>query len=202
MSSLPPGPRSALWSMIRYLRDPLGVMPAMVREYGDPFTIPGKPPLVCTGTPEGIRAIYRAEPDSLEPLSGDLAFAIGAESLLLIGGREHRRKRKLMTPPFHGARMRAYGAAIRRLTAEHVADWRPGATVSAYAVTQRLSLDIILEVVFGVRDREGQGATGRVLLDYIDNFSPLLTLFPALRRPFAGVGPYAALLRRRERLHA
>ncbi|MEZ4382278.1 MAG: cytochrome P450 [Nannocystaceae bacterium] len=201
MASLPPGPRSALWSMARYLRDPMGVMPALAREHGDPFTIPGEVPLVCAGTPAGIQAIYRADPEALTPLSDDLAFVLGESSLILIGGAAHRRRRKLMGPPFRGARMRSYGAAMRRIAAEHVAGWGRGATVDVYAAAQRISLAVILEVVFGVDDREGRGALGHLLLDYVERFSPLLALFPALRRPFAGVGPYAALLRRRAALH-
>ncbi len=188
--------------MIRYLRDPMGAMPAMVREYGDPFTFPGKTPLVCTGEPEGIKAIYAADPDAMEPLSQELAFVLGPQSLILIGGAEHRRKRKLMMPPFHGARMRAYGDGMRRLALHHLRDWTPGANVVAYEVMQRISLDVILEAVFGVRDRRGRASLGKLLLDYVEGVSPLIALFPALRRRFFGLGPYAALLRRREALHA
>ncbi|MCA9711622.1 MAG: cytochrome P450, partial [Myxococcales bacterium] len=201
MSTLPPGPRSASWAMLRYLRDPLGVMPALVREHGDPFTFPGKTPLVCTGEPEGIKAIYTAEPMALEPLNTDLAFVLGAESLILIGGPEHRRKRKLMMPPFVGARMRAYGDAMRRLTVQHTADWTEGRTVSATSTAQRLSLDVILAAVFGVHDPEGQAELGRRLLALLEGFSPLLAIVPALRRRLGGVGPYAAFLRRQQGLH-
>lgn len=191
-----------MWTMVRYLRDPLGAMPALAKEHGDPFTLPGKTPLVCTGDPEGIKAIYTAPPETLEPLSSDLAVVLGPESLILIGGTEHRRKRKLMMPPFQGARMRAYGAAMQRLTEQHTAEWSPGRTVGAYAVAQQISLHVILEAVFGVRDPEGRAELGQQLLDLIEGFPPILVIMPALRRELGGVGPFAAFRRKQAVVHA
>ena len=42
---------------------------------------------------------------------------LGARSLLLQEGAEHMRRRKLMLPPFHGERMRAYEELIAEVTA-------------------------------------------------------------------------------------
>lgn len=202
MAKLPPGPLSSMWTMVRYLRDPMGVMPALAREHGDPFTIPGKVPLVCTGDPAGLRAIYSADPDTFEPLNQDLGVFLGRSSLILVGGEEHRRKRKLMMPPFHGARMRAYGDAMRRLTEQHTGEWTPGRTVGGYETAQRISLDVILEAVFGVHDAAGRRQLGRLLLELLEGFSPLLGVFPWLRREFGGRGPFAAFLRRQQALDA
>ncbi|MCA9655309.1 MAG: cytochrome P450 [Myxococcales bacterium] len=202
MTKLPPGPRNTAWTMLRYLRDPMGVMPKLAAKHGDPFTIPGKEPLVCTGDPEGIKAIYSADPMSLEPFNVDLAFILGPESLILIGGPEHRRKRKLMMPPFLGARMRAYGEAMRRLTRQHLADWEAGRMVSASATAQRISLDVILEAVFGVHDPQGRHELGQALLELVEGFSPLIAFIPALRRELGGIGPYASFRRRQRAVHA
>ena len=43
---------------------------------------------------------------------------------------------------------------------------------------------------------------GKLLLDLLDGFSPLIALFPWLRRSFGGIGPYAAFMRRQQALHA
>lgn len=188
--------------MVRYFRDPLGVMPAIAREHGDPFTLPGKVPLVCTGDPAGIKAIYSADPEIFEPLSTDLAVVLGAESLILIGGPAHRRKRALMMPPFQGARMRAYGETMRRLTELHTADWAPGQRVGAYETAQRISLHVILEAVFGVHDPDGRDELGRLLLELVEGFSPLLAVFPVLRRELLGMGPFAAFRRRQRAAYA
>jgi len=201
MVALPPGPRSSIWSMIQYLRDPIGCMAPLVRRYGDPVTAPFKPPMVCTGDPAGIKAIYTADPDTFAPLSQDLAMIVGRRSLLLLEGAEHRRARKLMAPPFHGARMRAYGEQICRLAEQHTAGWSAGQEVPLAEVAQRISLDVIMQAVFGLRDPARMAELSALLLEYVNGISPLLVLFPELRRELGGHGPYAALLRRRRRLH-
>lgn len=202
MGALPPGPRGSLLSIVQYLRDPMGVMPRLAQRHGDPFTLPGRPPTVFTGHPEGIKAIYSADPATFEMLNADMGIFLGPESLILIAGDEHRRKRKLMMPPFHGARMRKYGEAMIRLTEQHTAGWAPGQTVGAHQTAQRISLDVILEAVFGVSDPEGRTELATLLLDLLDGFSPLLAIAPVLRREFGGVGPFARFKRRQRALDA
>jgi cytochrome P450 len=173
----------------------------LAREYGDPVLFPGNPAVVFTGDPVGIKAIYSADPDTFEPLNQDLGVFVGARSLILLGGVEHRRARKLMMPPFHGARMRAYGEQIVRLTEQRTAAWRPGQRVSMLDTLQHVSLDVILQAVFGVTAPERMASLSRLLLEITNGISPLIALVPSLRREFGGVGPYASFMRRRERLH-
>jgi cytochrome P450 len=188
--------------MVEYLRDPIGCMVPMARKYGDPFAFPGRPPLVCTGDPAGIKAVYTADPDTFAPLNQDFAVFLGPSSLLLLAGAEHRRARRLMTPPFHGARMRAYGEAICRLTAQHTADWARDRKVTVHEVTQRISLDVILQAVFGVRDAAGMAELTKLLVELMNGISPAIALVPSLRREFGGVGPFAAFVRRQRALYA
>lgn len=190
-----------MWPIVQYLRDPMGAMPRMVKRWGDPFTLRGTPPTVFTGDPAGIKAIYSADPATFGVQNQDMGIFLGSQSLILIAGEEHRRKRKLMMPPFHGARMRKYGEAMIRLTELHTAEWQPGRTVSAFATAQKISLDVILEAVFGVHDPAGRSELAAPLLALLDGFSPLLAIVPALRRELGGVGPFAAFKRRQRALH-
>jgi cytochrome P450 family 110 len=54
MSSLPPGPRSALLQTFAVARDPFGTFQKYAHRYGDPFTL-----TLCTG-PMCSRARLRA----------------------------------------------------------------------------------------------------------------------------------------------
>ncbi|WP_170319231.1 cytochrome P450 [Polyangium spumosum] len=202
MGTLPPGPRSSLPSLVRYLRDPIGCMQPLTKAYGATVTFPGKPALVMTGDPAGIKAIYTADPDTFAPLNQDLGVFIGPRSLILAGGAEHKRARKLMMPPFHGARMRAYGEQMVRLAAQRAEAFQVGQTLTMTELLQELSLDVILQVVFGVTERAAMKTLGALLLEITNGISPLLALVPALRHEFGGVGPYARFLARRRRLHA
>lgn len=201
MATLPPGPRSQLWTLYQYLRDPICCMLPLTKKYGDPITFPGKTPLVITGDPAGIKAIYTADPDTFEPLNQDMGEFIGVRSLILLNGAEHKKVRKLMTPPFFGARMRAYGEPMCRVTEQRSAGWQNGQTVPMLDVLQEISLDVILQAVFGVTEPEQMKELARLLLEITNGISPLIAIFPALRRDFGGIGPYASFTRRRRLLH-
>jgi cytochrome P450 family 110 len=201
MPTLPPGPKSALLSLVAYVRDPMECMIPMVKKYGDPLTFPGNPPMVLTGDPAGIKAIYAADPDTFEPLNVDFGELLGRRSVLFQKGAEHKRARKLMMPPFHGARMRAYGEQICRLTEQRTKDWKPGAHVTVLDAAQAISLDVILQAVFGVTEAGRMDEFAKLLLEITNGISPLIALFPALRREFGGFGPYAGFLRKRVMLH-
>ncbi|MCK6588066.1 MAG: cytochrome P450, partial [Polyangiaceae bacterium] len=201
METLPPGPKSQLWTLYQYLRDPIGCMVPLARKYGDPLVFPGKTPLVLTGDPAGIKAIYTADPDGFEPLNTDLGEFIGVRSLILLKGAEHRKVRKLMTPPFFGARMRAYGGPMCRVTEERTKAFQSGQTVPMLDALQEISLDVILQAVFGVTEQNRMRELAKLLLEITNGISPLIAIFPALRRDFGGIGPYAAFTRRRRRLH-
>ena len=104
------------------------------QRYGDPFsmtTINGR--VVVTAEPELIREIFTTkDTDRFEPFASEaMTPFFGRQSLLLLQGDPHRRERKLLTPPFHGERMRAYGETIATV-ARRIADAQPrGQTFAA-----------------------------------------------------------------------
>src|SRR5262245_33555556 len=120
---LPDGPRGKLWQTWRYFRDPEEMILSAARRFGDTFTLPSLlGPIVVTGAPDGVRAIFGADSDTFAPLGSDsMEPILGAGSILLQHGAPHRRARKLLQPPFHGARMRAYGKTMMESTVRHFA---------------------------------------------------------------------------------
>jgi cytochrome P450 len=201
-SALPPGPSNSMALMVAYFRDPIGCMVPIAKKYGNTFTLPGKPPLIVTGDPAGIKAIYSAEPDTFAPMNQDMSVFLGKNSLILQSGAAHKRGRRLMMPPFHGARMRAYGESMRLVTEQNTADWTKGKTVTAFETAQKISLDVILRVIFGVSEPEPMSALSKALLDLLNGFSPLLAVLPAIRHEFGGFGPFAKFRRRQTVLNA
>jgi cytochrome P450 len=201
-SQLPPGPRSRLLTTLRLTRDPTRHLPRWRDRHGDPFTlrlVTGS--VVVTADAARIRQIFTAEPDGFEIYSpGSLRPVVGAGSLLLLEGPRHRRERRLLTPPFHGARMRAYGEAITAVVTDHLHRRAPGERFSALAMTQAITIDVILRTVFGVDRAEGLG-TFRAAIDAATRSAHPAVLFaPMLQRPLFGLGPYDRLHRDQERL--
>ena len=69
-------------------------------------------------------------------------------------GRDHLARRRVMLPPFHGERMRAYEATVREVFARDVEAWPEGEPFPLHPRMQRATLEVILLAVFGVTDEE------------------------------------------------
>ncbi len=110
---LPPGPsmpraaQSAAW-----LARPGPFMSKAHERYGDVFTIKigTEPPWVVLAHPDHVREVFKGDPALLHAGKANLILRpfLGRSSVLLLDGPQHLRQRKLMLPPFHGARMAAY----------------------------------------------------------------------------------------------
>jgi len=197
MAALPPGPANGLPVLLRYLRDPYGATLKLFERWGDPQTSRALgPPLVSTADPVLIKSILAASPDTFEAFGVDLLGpALGRESLILLSGERHKAARKLLTPPFHGERMRAYGHTMQTIAREEVRSWRAGVPFSIQGAMQRISLRVILKAVFGMTNSPEHRDFEKLLVSAIDALKPELLFIKALQRPFGGFGPWARFLR-------
>ncbi|HEX3772166.1 MAG TPA: cytochrome P450, partial [Polyangiaceae bacterium] len=188
---LPPGPRGSLRNTLRYLRDPYAFFAQESKRHGDPYTLRTLAgPLVVTGDPELARVIFSADPASVAPFSvGTLAPFLGERSLILTAGDRHKRDRKLLTPPFHGARMRAYGRMIVEATRTETAAWRAGRAAPVHETTAAISLDVIVRAVFGIEDAAARDRWSDAIRRDVRAISPAIIFIVGLRRDFLGLGP-------------
>ena len=141
-------------------------------------------PLVLSGRPEDVKDIFRADPMIFEPWNVDmLEPVLGSNSVILTSGTKHREYRKLLTPPFHGQRMRSY--AQRMATAAHdcASEWLEGENFRAYNFTQSVSLEVILDTVFGVTDPAVRGELKALLPELLDLGNGLPMFLKFLRLP-------------------
>ncbi len=158
MHTLPPGPSEPpAIQMLRWLTRPIAFMSSCRRRFGDAFSVrfPGfERPMVMLSDPESIRALYTAHEHGLPPgRTITLLPVMGPNSILLLEGREHLARRKLMLPPFHGERMRSYEAIMRQATERAIERWPEGDAFAIHPHMQAITLEVILEAVFGVTDR-------------------------------------------------
>src|SRR2546423_1545571 len=130
---LPPGPTaSPAVQTARWLLHPIAFLEACRRRHGDAFSVSFvgfQTPMVMLSDPEAIRALYSEREHRLPPgRTVALRPVMGARSVLLLEGRDHLASRKLMLPPFHGARMQAYEAVVREVAEAEIASWPAGET--------------------------------------------------------------------------
>lgn len=158
LSRLPPGPKgpSALVAARFLLRGP-HFLEACHKRYGDAFTIrlnTGRT-VVIASDPAVVKEVFQSSPDDLHAGAGNVVLKpiLGARSVLLLDGPEHLRQRRLMLPPFHGERMRAYGETMAEVAERHVSRWPVGQSFAVHPTMQAITLEIILRTVFGVEEQ-------------------------------------------------
>jgi cytochrome P450 family 135 len=156
-STLPAGPNEPpVLQTLRWLLRPISFLESSRRRFGETFSVRFvgfRTPMVMLSDPEAIRALY-GNPEHGLPPGRTLALLpiVGPRSLLLLEGRDHLARRRLMLPPFHGARMRAYESTVREVVARDVESWPQREPFSVHARMQRVTLEVILRAVFGVTD--------------------------------------------------
>src|SRR3954467_12690315 len=161
--SLPAGPRlPPVLQTLRWLVRPIAFLEACRREFGDAFSVRFlgfERPMVMLSDPETIRVLYTAPEHTLPP-GRTLALRpiMGAGFVRLLEGREHLARRRLMLPPFHGERMRAYESIVRDVVAGEVERWPEEEPFALHPRMQRVTLEVILRAVFGVTDEDRRAA--------------------------------------------
>jgi cytochrome P450 len=203
-TALPPGSRHRLLSTLDYLRDPYRHLLATERRYGDPYLAPTfLGPMVVTGDPAALQTLLAADPDTYSAVGAELLGpVVGASTLMLISGERHRAMRKLVTPPFHGARMRTYGGLIAQVAEQHIGRWPGDRPFDVHPSMQAISLDVILQAVMGLEDPAGRETFRSGVLTLIDALKPSFMFLRGLRRRFGGLGPWARFQRESARLTA
>jgi cytochrome P450 len=199
VTALPPGPPGGLLTTVRTLRDPFAALVGYVGKYGDPFTVSlalqGK--IVVTGDLDSVRGVFGAPPETFGSIGARVMGPIlGPGSVLVLEGAAHRRARKLLNPPFHGDRMRAHGRVMCDIARERTFHLAVGSRFTVQEVAQAISLEVILQAVFGVRGSERLARFDRAVRAVMGSLGAWVAL-PFLRHSFAGLGPWARFQRRR-----
>jgi cytochrome P450 family 135 len=188
-----PGPRLPRpIAGVRFLATEHRMLARYRRRYGDIFAVKVWPfdPLVVIGDPAEVKRIFRGDPAQLHAGEGNqvLGPVVGPRSVLVLDEKEHLRTRKMLLPPFHGARMRVYGDVMREEAEAEVATWPSGAEFPLLGAMQRLTLRIILRTVFGVEQGSRMAELERALIRLMGRGSQIM-LVPLLQRDYGPGSP-------------
>ena len=201
----PPGSKApSLIQALRYASDPLGFLVALRRRYGDIFSLsfPFFGQLYYVADPALVKELFTGSPEQFhagEANATVLEPALGPNSVLTLDDAPHMRQRKLLLPPFHGERVRAYGELIRETTSRQMQTWPVGEPFALRPHTQRITLAVIMRAVFGVHD-ERRLARLELLIEDFGKRVGVITTFPALRKNFGPGSPWPRFLRSRAKL--
>jgi cytochrome P450 len=171
-SGLPPGPSTPrALTTARLVARSVGLMESCRRRYGEPFTlrIIGGGDMVFLSDPPSLKLLFAADQTNrMSPgRTGVLRPLLGERSVLLLEGGEHLRRRRLMLPQFHGERMRAYGGLMRDAAAREVERWPLGEPFPLHPAMQSITLEVIMEAVFGVTEQARREQLRRALIEIL-----------------------------------
>ncbi len=181
---MPPRPDlSAFMMSAGFMLTPTRFLDACHDRCGDYFTLRPAPDreIVFTVDPAAVEKVFKGDPNLLYAGEGNISLApiLGPGSVLLLDGPEHLRHRRLLLPPFHGERMREYGAVMSEVANRHIAAWPRGERFAVLPSMQAITLEIIMRAVFGFEDRERRERIGdplRRLLDTVSSRPRVLAL--------------------------
>ncbi|AKG24605.1 cytochrome P450 [Calothrix sp. 336/3] len=161
------------------------------------------PDQVIISDPEAIQKIFTADAKLFLSGSGNEVIQplVGTNSLILLDGDRHIQQRKLLMPPFHGERMRAYGQLFRQITQQVMDKLTPGETFIAREKMQEISLQVILRTVFGLQEGERYQQIQTLLTEMLDSFeSPISAVFlllKSLQIDLGSLSPWGKFIRKR-----
>lgn len=191
---LPPGPpEPPAIQMARWIAHPSRFMRQSFERYGEVYTmrIAGVPPFVMFSAPEAVKEVFLGSADDLYAGQGNAVLEpfLGSNSVLLLDGDKHMRQRRLLLPPFHGPRMRAYGAAIRDITLASMERWPRDRTFRVHDRTQAITLDVILRTVFGIDEGPEFRALQERLTALLHRIANPALLLPLLQTDYGAWSP-------------
>jgi cytochrome P450 len=148
----PPGPRlpkmvqgvafsvSRRWTVAR-----------VARRYGDVFTlnVPVYGRTVIVADPQLAKHLFTANTDDVGNIQPNLSRVLGTGSVFALDGADHRRRRRLLTPPFHGKSIKSYEKIFEQETLRESANWPQRQAFPTLEPMMRITLNAILRAVFG-----------------------------------------------------
>jgi cytochrome P450 len=131
---------------------------------------------VMVSDPALAKQVFTTSPDVLHNIQPNLSRLLGPGSVFGLEGAAHRRRRKLLTPPFHGKSIAAYERIVEEETTRETASWPEGTEFTTLDPMMRITLNVILRAVFGADGAELQHL--RELLPKWVTLGSRLALFP------------------------
>jgi cytochrome P450 len=132
------------------------MMQQLTRRYGNVLTLnlPVYGRAVVVADPQLAKQVFSTSPDELGNIQPNLSRFFGPGSVFGLEGDAHRRRRRLLAPPFHGKSMKNYESIIEEETLREIANWPQGRPFATVPPMMRITLNAILRAVFGADGAE------------------------------------------------
>jgi cytochrome P450 len=197
---LPPGPRIPKAVLgLAFLTARHRAVAAVGRRFGSAFTVnlPIFGETVVIGDRALIKELFTANSD-LVARASNLGTVLGPGSTFSLDGDEHRARRKLLVPAFHGKRMAGYEAIVEEEVMREIANWPEGREFETLEPMMRITLNAILRAVFGAQGTAFDELR-RILPPMVPLASRMAVMPAALRKDLGPWSPWGRVQRSRRR---
>ncbi len=128
----------------------------LTRRHGNVFmvNVPIFGRVVVVAEPALARQIFTTSPEVLGNIQPNLSRVFGTGSVFALERDDHRRRRRLLAPPFHGKSISRYQAIIEEETRREIAGWPEGRPFATLPSMMQITLNVILRAVFGADGAE------------------------------------------------
>jgi cytochrome P450 len=165
----------------------------MVPRHGTVFTCdaPVFGRTVMVADPQIAKQLFAANTDAVGNIQPNLSRVLGKGSVFALDGSEHRLRRKLLTPPFHGKSVKNYERIFEEEALREAASWPQGQAFGTLEPMMRITLNAILRAVFGADD-EHLDELRRIIPPWVTLGSRLAVL-PMPARRYGRYSPWGRL---------
>jgi len=210
MNQFPKGPTTPRWwQLVQWIANPLGYLDACVRDYGDVFaTRIGSQTWVIVNHPQAMQKILTGkEFEAFGEVNKELFVPlVGEHSLLVLSGDDHKQRRKLVMPPFHGERMHNYGQIICDIARQMACSWNPGHPFQVSDAMLEMVTDVILQTVFGFQKGSKLNQVRQLLTERLNltgtPLGAMVILFPFLQQDLGKWSPWGRIEQKQQQLDA
>lgn len=147
--------------------------------------------MVVVADPQLAKQVFTSSPEDLGNIQPNLSRLLGPGSVFALDGDDHRRRRRLLAPPFHGKSIKNYENIIEQETLRELAGWPEGKAFATLPSMMRITLNAILRAVFGAEGAE-LDELRRIIPPWVTLGSRLATL-PKPARTYGRYSPWGRL---------
>jgi cytochrome P450 family 110 len=208
-----PAPKTPLLLQVaRWILDPVGYLKTNFKRYGDIFNArvlwDGTGGLTLVNEPKAIQYMLTHDTGKTFTAPGEvnklLEPMLGRQNLIMLSGDQHKSRRQLVMPPFHGEYLKSYGQIIQQITQDEIAQWHTNETINVRGAMQKITMRVILQVVFGLNEGDRYQQLENLIAQRLDmTDTPLASaviFLPWLQKDWGSRSPGGRLRKLGERI--
>ena len=182
---------------------PLQFIEEYTKKYGDFYRIKvnKNSSVIVVSNPLAIEEIFTTNSNTFKSAEANkvFSFLLGDNSILLLDGKKHKERRRLLMPPFHGVSLHKYSQEIVAITNKVCDRLEVERSFKVRPLMQEITLQVILNLVFGMESGTRYEQLKNLLVELIETFNTpsksLLIIFPLLQKDWGKFSPWGRFLR-------